>query len=332
MSFELSGIDNRSFQGLNDFFSGKDKSHGLKEYSEKIAHPEFGGLLKEWYFDDIRIAYSDLAFKKNLDLGWKYEINPHLVTLQVNIHGSVFITNHMNKIRLFGNYQHNLFSSGDVAESAGYLRPDNLCTSMFFIQFRKQAFLRICQDANEALNGFCNRVLDGNESILSVKNLPVSVSMLNIIHNIVNCGYQNGLKRMYLLSKSIEFLVLQAEASELFRNATYKYVKTAYDEQCIYHAREYVLSHLDQPPGLSELARIVGINEYKLKRGFKEVFGNTVFGFIAETRLEMAKNYLLEDGISISQIASDLGYSSLPHFSYAFKKKFGMSPAKLLKR
>jgi AraC-like DNA-binding protein len=332
MAFELRGISNHNFQRLNDFFSGKEVSHGLTEHSEKLVHPGVEGLLKEWYFDDIRIAYSDLSFKKNLDLNWKYEINPDLVTLQANIHGSVFVENHSNPFQLFGNYQHNLFSSSSGTESEGYLRPDNLRTSMFFIQFTKEAFLRITQDANETLDCFSNNVLTGNYSILSAKNLPVSTSMLNIIHNIVNCGYKNGLKRMYLLSKSIEFLVLQAEASERALNPAYKYIKTEYDEKCIFYAREYVLRHLVKPPGLSELAKIVGVNEYKLKRGFKELFGNTVFGFIADARLEMAKNHLLENNKSISQIASDLGYSSLPHFSYAFKKKFGLSPAKLLKR
>ena len=83
------------------------------------------------------------------------------------------------------------------------------------------------------------------------------------------------------------------------------------------------------PPSLSELARIIGINEYKLKRGFKEIFGNTVFGYLSDARLEIAKMDLLENKKTVSEIALELGYSSLPHFSNAFKNKFGVSPAKL---
>jgi AraC-like DNA-binding protein len=89
------------------------------------------------------------------------------------------------------------------------------------------------------------------------------------------------------------------------------------------------MGNLETPPTLSELARIVGINEYKLKRGFKETFGNTVFGYLGDARLEMAKNDLLENKKSVSDISAELGYSSVQHFSNAFKKKFGLSPGKL---
>jgi len=77
---------------------------------------------------------------------------------------------------------------------------------------------------------------------------------------------------------------------------------------------------------LVELARIVGLNEYKLKHGFKEIFQTTVFGYLAEKRLELARDYLIDPNKSITDIADLLGYSSIQHFSFAFKKKFGHSP------
>lgn len=134
---------------------------------------------------------------------------------------------------------------------------------------------------------------------------------------------------MYLLSKSIELLVMQAEACNAALMPSPNYIKTNYDKDCIMYAREYIMNNLETPPGLLELAKIIGINEYKLKRGFKEMFGNTVFGYLSDTRLEIAKNDLLENKKSISEIALELGYSSVQHFSKAFKKKFGSSPNKL---
>jgi len=73
----------------------------------------------------------------------------------------------------------------------------------------------------------------------------------------------------------------------------------------------------------------VGINEYKLKKGFKETFGTTVFGYLSDTRLDIAKNELLANRKTAGELALELGYSSLQHFSGAFKKKFGASPSKL---
>jgi len=157
----------------------------------------------------------------------------------------------------------------------------------------------------------------------------MDINMLNGINAIVDCKYQPELKKMFLLSKSIELLVLQAEAYNKAKDGGPKFLKTEYDKERIIYAREYLIKHLDMPPGLSELARAAGINEYKLKKGFKETFGNTVFGYLAETRLELAKNDLLDKKKSVSEIAFELGYSSVQHFSNAFKKKFGVSPGRL---
>ena len=90
-----------------------------------------------------------------------------------------------------------------------------------------------------------------------------------------------------------------------------------------------MLQHIDLPPSLSELSRIIGINEFKLKKGFKEIFDTTVFGYLSETRLLIAKNDLYNNNKSVSQIAFELGYSSVQHFSNAFKKRFGIAPSKI---
>lgn len=87
--------------------------------------------------------------------------------------------------------------------------------------------------------------------------------------------------------------------------------------------------HIDAPPSLSELAHLSGLNEYKLKQGFKEMFSTTVFGYLAEKRLELARDYLSDPNRSVTEIADSLGYASIQHFSYAFKKKFGHSPKAL---
>jgi AraC-like DNA-binding protein len=165
---------------------------------------------------------------------------------------------------------------------------------MFFIQFTRDKFLHITSDANDALNRFSSDVLSGRSTLLSSSNLPVDAGMQNLIKSIVDCRYKDNLKKMYLLSKAIEFLVMQAETCNLSMAPNYKYIKTAYDKECVMYAREYIMTHMDKPPSLSQLAKIIGINEYKLKRGFKEIFNNTVFGYLSEVRLELAKNDLLE--------------------------------------
>jgi AraC-like DNA-binding protein len=89
-----------------------------------------------------------------------------------------------------------------------------------------------------------------------------------------------------------------------------------------------LLANANNPPCLTELAKIAGINEFKLKHGFKEVFKNTVFGYLSDYKLMRAKELLADNSKNIKNISDELGYSSVQHFSNAFSKKFGISPGK----
>ncbi|ULT25013.1 helix-turn-helix transcriptional regulator [Sphingobacterium sp. E70] len=82
-------------------------------------------------------------------------------------------------------------------------------------------------------------------------------------------------------------------------------------------------------PNVDRIGENRGVNEYKLKRGFKEIFNQTAFSYLSDLRLDLAKNDLLEGKKQATEIAFELGYCSLQHFSKAFKKKFGMAPSKV---
>jgi len=325
MPFELKNKADNQVLHANDL-SAKDFSAGkLVENSMDINLPFADAKMRQWYFDGIRLGYSNWHYKEHVEMDWKGDLD--MVTLYFNIKGKTTIDNqHFERPFELGKYQHNLFYS---QSGQGTLKNDDLRINTFMIQFTKDAFLRVTQDANDLLKRFGDNVVAGKTAALCDNSMFMDINMLNAINAIVNCKYHDGLKKMFLLSKSIELLVLQAEAYNNFQNSGSKYLKTEYDKERIIYAREYLIRHLDMPPGLSELSKVAGINEYKLKRGFKEVFGNTVFGYLSDTRLELAKTDLLEKKKTVSEIAFELGYSSVQHFSNAFKKKFGVSPGKL---
>ena len=108
------------------------------------------------------------------------------------------------------------------------------------------------------------------------------------------------------------------------------YIKKEYDRERILFARDYLLKHMENPPSLPELARLAGINEFKLKNGFKEIFNQPVFAWLADVRLETAKDELMKRSKSLTEIAFELGFSSPQHFSTAFKKKYGVAPRKII--
>ena len=102
---------------------------------------------------------------------------------------------------------------------------------------------------------------------------------------------------------------------------------------CFYHkiheARHILLSDICNPPSIKELSLQVGINEDKLKKGFKEVFGMTVYGTLYHHKMQLAKQYLLDSSLLINEIALLCGYNYVSHFSTAFKRFWGCTPGEM---
>lgn len=95
----------------------------------------------------------------------------------------------------------------------------------------------------------------------------------------------------------------------------------------LHAARDLLLERIDDPPTLAELARHAVTNEYKLKRGFKALFGTSPYAFLLEHRLEMARRYLLDTDRPIAEIAYRVGYRDPAHLTNAFRKRYGVRPS-----
>jgi AraC-like DNA-binding protein len=107
----------------------------------------------------------------------------------------------------------------------------------------------------------------------------------------------------------------------------------AYDSERekVMDARRIIEENLDQPLTIKELSRRVAMNECYLKKGFKALVGKTLHEYQQEMRIGKATQLLKQPGFSVSDVANSLGYSSISHFSTAFKKATGMKPCELLR-
>lgn len=104
------------------------------------------------------------------------------------------------------------------------------------------------------------------------------------------------------------------------------------DMKALQDVYDYILWHLDKPfPSLKDLSHQFGINEFKLKKGFKQFFGTTVFKFYLEERLKKAHLMIEYTAISLKAIAGETGFKNFSHFSRTFKKRFGYNPSELKK-
>jgi AraC-like DNA-binding protein len=104
------------------------------------------------------------------------------------------------------------------------------------------------------------------------------------------------------------------------------------DEDSLCKVAAWLETHLDANHSLTALARRFGINECKLKRGFKGLFGTTVFGYLRRRRMEYAATRLEGSNATILEIAEEVGYSNPSHFSRAFEEEFGCLPRDFRRR
>ncbi|MBW4643934.1 MAG: AraC family transcriptional regulator [Goleter apudmare HA4340-LM2] len=155
----------------------------------------------------------------------------------------------------------------------------------------------------------------------------VTTEMQLALQQILRCPYQGVTKRVYLESKVLEILALMLEQEIELQRGKVSPLSLKHDDlDRIHQAKKILLQRLDNPPSLIELARQVGLNDYTLKRGFRQVFGKTVFSYLHDYRLEQAQQLLARSEMKVTEIAGLIGFDSRSYFAAAFRKKFGMGP------
>ncbi len=167
------------------------------------------------------------------------------------------------------------------------------------------------------------------------KILPLCGKTRMVLESLLNHTYSDSLENIFinaqiqmLLLYSMDCMVGEKEIDVI----NCKFLANEADRGKINKAREVLIQHIGEPITIKELSRKVAMNECYLKKGFKEMFGTTIFDFYQSQRMEHAKYLLYEKGLSVTEVSMMLGYSSISHFSTAFKKHTGLKPCELLLR
>ncbi len=167
------------------------------------------------------------------------------------------------------------------------------------------------------------------------KMLPLCGKTRMVLEAVLNHTYSDSLENIYLNAQSQMLLLHSLDCMVGEREIDVincKFLASEADREKIDNARDILLKHIGEPITIKELSRKVAINECYLKKGFKEMFGTTVFDFYQSQRMEHARYLLYEKGLSVTEVSLLLGYSSISHFSTAFKKHTGLKPCELLLR
>lgn len=146
-----------------------------------------------------------------------------------------------------------------------------------------------------------------------------------VAHQVLNCPLEGSAKRLFMESKVLEILALQLDTLSS-SNPRERAKRTKKELKRLEEARRILDKEFADPPSLLMLARRVGLNDFKLKRGFREVYHTTVFGYVRMLRMEKARNMLETSDFNVSEVAVATGYTCFGHFSGAFRKRFGIAP------
>ena len=269
--------------------------------------------LPQWSVDDTGIL--EYHFKKNDEAA-------NALTLRFCVTGNVYCRQKQtecNSCKLTGTS-----NCSEKADSIDVL-------SFSFSPSYLQQFVK----ANKTVQTLSEEVFSFSHPASFSKMLPLCGKSRMAIEALLNNTYSGAPENIFI-NAQMQILLLYSTDCMLGekedQSFACKFLANEDDRAKIEKAREILLQHIGEPITIKALSRKVAINECYLKKGFKEIFGTTIFDFYQSQRMEHAKYLLYEKGLSVTEVSHLLGYSSISHFSTAFKKQTGIKPCELLLR
>jgi AraC-like DNA-binding protein len=168
---------------------------------------------------------------------------------------------------------------------------------------------------------------NANRKFYDEREIPSSLHL--VLNQLFNVHLSESAEKIYYQGKVLELLSLYFSDKKPDTESC-PFLNDEETVRKIKFAKGHLLKNIETPPSLKELAKASGLNEYQLKVGFKEIYGDTVFGFLLSHRLDHARVLLDAAKLQVNEVAYQIGYSNPSHFIAAFKKKFGITPKKYL--
>ncbi|EGV43035.1 AraC family transcriptional regulator [Bizionia argentinensis JUB59] len=162
------------------------------------------------------------------------------------------------------------------------------------------------------------------------KDSAISPSMAIVLNQLINYNLNSSVKSLYFKAKAYELLSLYFNRSEDANIEQCPFLADETNVLKIKKAKDIIIARMFEPPTLQELADEIELSLKKLKEGFKEIYGDTVFSFLFDYKMEVARKLLEKGDNNVNEVGMKVGYSTSSHFIAAFKKKYGITPKKYI--
>jgi AraC-like DNA-binding protein len=284
-----------------------------------LCPQEFGSGYERWIeLREITLLIIDANFHEQLIIEKSPKTNcEHSLEFGFNLLG------HWNNIHAGQNF----FCSGGIQEIG----------QSEFAQHQRLLKVDIHPKSPELINSFITsglnpispesikKIMEYQEPYLRIDH--TTLEMRIALEQIINCPFTGLTKKIYLESKCLELIAFKLQQLANSENTATKTTALKRDDiDRIHYAKEILAQNLKNPPSLLELAKQVGLNDYKLKLGFRQVFGTTAFSYLHQQRMEKARQLLLEGEMNVKEVARAVGYANQSRFAAAFRKQFKTNP------
>jgi AraC-like DNA-binding protein len=171
---------------------------------------------------------------------------------------------------------------------------------------------------------------DDNRNKKYYKDGKISPSMAIVLNQLMSFNLNSSIKSLYFKGKAYELLSLFFNRSEDADIEQCPFLVDEVNVAKLKKAKDIVIANMAEPPSLQELADSIGLSLKKLKEGFKQIYGDTVYSFLFDYKMEVARKLLESGNHNVNEVGLKVGYSTASHFIAAFKKKFGTTPKKYI--
>ncbi len=308
MEIQLSARQTGKVIYSNNHASDMNTETGIQQNKAVIDHPDYQISIFEKWFEGVQVTSISIATGAPAEFSLQY--NDQQISYLFSLEGEVSFPATGQGLR-----------SLDV-ESIRRTKLDGSGYQDF--QVLKSAELIYLQLTSAYFQKITSQECSG--CAFSLPPDQVSLEVKALLQQTSNYAYTGRPERIYLESKIMQLLLLLAKPKDLQVAG----IKDD-DVKKILLARKIVEDNLQKPFSLIELSRKAGINDFKLKKGFKALTGFTVFGYLYKLRMEKALFYLQQERRQVNEVSFLVGYKNPQHFIVAFKRHFNLLPGSLNK-
>lgn len=224
-----------------------------------------------------------------------------------------------------GNSRHNIRYIPST--QANHELSPNVEYTYFMVVLSKEYYFSLIDRHSILHERFVSDIEKGQFTSFSTEDMAVTPEMRKVINDIRDCRHSGELKRLHTESKILELLMYQLEQLRNDGGPLKQELLKTGDFERLEEARTILNERFVSPPTHKELAKEILLNEFKLRTGFKEYFGVTMYDYITRLRMEQARKLLLDEKMSIYEVSGLSGFKHQANFSKAFKKYFGILPS-----